>query len=220
MRTMDPGLEAAERSPDRAGLRYPIYAPAAFILVERDRLDEARSALETGSRRSDEMGIRWHQPSYQMVRTVERFVAGDWDEAVDEATANVELATETGESYSLIVSQGVHSLICLHRNHVAAAADLADTAIRQLSQTEGRYRSQWAACAKALVLEAEGRVDDAYTTLTAAWDQCTRLGLGLEYRVLAPDLVRLALATGHRPRAIEAAKAIAKPSRPLTGYRH
>ncbi len=207
--TMDPGLEAAERSPDGAGLRYPIYAPAAFILVERDRLEEARLALETGNRRSDAMGIRWHQPSYQMVRAVERFVAGDWDEAAELATANVELAAETGESYGLIVSRGVHALICLHRNQVAAATDLAGTAVRQLIETEGRYRSQWATCASALVLEAEGRLDQAYTTLTEAWDECTDLGLLLEYRVLAPDLVRLALATGHRPRAVEATQAIA-----------
>ena len=206
---MDPALEAAERSPDGAGLRYPIYAPAGFILVEHDRLDEARFALETGNRRSDAKGIRWHQPSYQMVRTVERFVAGEWDEAVELATANVELADETGESYTLIVSRGVHALICLHRNDIATATDLAGTAIRQLTRTEGRYRSQWATCASALVLEAEGRLGQAYTTLTEAWDECTRLGLLLEYRVLAPDLVRLALATGHRPRAVEATQAVA-----------
>jgi DNA-binding CsgD family transcriptional regulator len=155
------------------------------------------------------MGIRWHQPSYQMVRTVERFVAGEWDEAVELATANVELADETDESYTLIVTRGVHALICLHRNHIAAATDLAGTAIRQLTQTEGRYRSQWAVCASALVLEAEGRPDQAYTTLSAAWDECTHLGLLLEYRVLAPDMVRLALATGHRPAAVEATHAVA-----------
>jgi len=206
--TIESGLAAAEHSPDRTGLRYPIYAPAAFILVEQDRLDDARAALEAGTRRSDEMGIRWHQPSYQMVRAVERFVAGEWDDAVDEVTANVELAADTGESYSLIVSRGVHSLICLHRNEIARAAELADTAVQQLNQTEGRYRSQWAVCARALVLEAQGRVEDAYATLAEAFDRCGELGLALEYRVLAPDLVRLALATDHRPRAAEATRRI------------
>jgi ATP/maltotriose-dependent transcriptional regulator MalT len=207
-RVIEPGLSAAEHSPDRGGLRYPIYAPRAFILVEQDRLDEARSALEAGTRRSDEMGIRWHQPSYQMVGVVERFVAGEWDEAVDEVTANVELAADSGEAYTLIVSRGVHSLICLHRNDVASATELAQRAIRQLNETEGRYRSQWAVCAQALVLEAQGRVDDAYSTLAEAWEECSRLGLVLEYRVLAPDLVRLAVATGHGQRAEEATQRI------------
>ena len=202
--TIDAGLDAAERSPGRSGLRYPIYAPRAFILLEQDRLDQARSALEAGTRRSDEMGIRWHEPSYQMVRAVERFVAGEWDEAVDEVTAGVELAGESGESYSLIVSRGVHSLICLHRNQIAPAAELASTAIQQLIATEGRYRSQWAVLARALVLEAEGDAEVAYATLAEAWDRCSQLGLALEYRVLAPDLVRLALATGHRQRAADA----------------
>jgi len=206
--TIEVGLDAAERSPGRSGLRYPIYAPRAFILLEQDRLDEARSALETGTRRSDESGIRWHEPSYQMVRAVERFVAGEWDDAVDEATANVELAADTGESYSLIVSRGVHALICLHRNQIASAAELADTATLQLNETEGRYRSQWAVCAKALVLEAEGRVEEAYATLAETWDRCSRLGLELEYRVLAPDLVRLSLATDHGQRAADATRRI------------
>ena len=40
-----------------------------FILVELDRLEEARSALDTGRRISEELGVGWHLPSYQMVRT-------------------------------------------------------------------------------------------------------------------------------------------------------
>ena len=206
--TIETGLDLAERSPDYAGLRYPIYAPAAFILVEQDRFDEARFALETGIRRSDEMGIRWHQPSYQMVGAVERFLCGEWDEAIDEATANVELAATTGGSFSLIVSQGVHALICLHRNQISSAATLAHAAIQQMKETEGLYRSQWAVHAQALVLQAQGRLEAAYATMAESWQRCRELGFTLEYRVLAPDLVRLASATGHRATALEAVEAI------------
>ena len=71
------------------------------ILIELDRLDEARSTLDTGRRISEELGVRWHLPSYQGVRGVERFIAGEWDDAIAELEAGLDLADETGETYSL-----------------------------------------------------------------------------------------------------------------------
>ena len=152
--------------------------------------------LDTGTRLSEELGTAWHLPSYQMVRAVERFTAGEWDDAVVEVEASLDLAGETGETYSLILAGSVLSLICLHRNDLARAAQVSEAANRQLVQTGARYRSQWSLLARALIMEAEGKPDDALAGLTECWDLCTRLDLALEYRVLGPDLVRLALAAG------------------------
>ena len=189
----------ADKSPGRQGNRYPVQAPRAFTLVELDRLDEARTMLDTGTRLSEELGTAWHLPSYQMVRAVERFTAGEWDDAVVEVEASLDLAGETGETYSLILAGSVLSLICLHRNDLARAAQVSEAANRQLVQTGARYRSQWSLLARALIMEAEGKPDDALAGLTECWDLCTRLDLALEYRVLGPDLVRLGTCGGrHR----------------------
>ena len=45
--------------------------------------------------------------------------------------------------------------------------------------------------------------------MAACWDWCARRGLAAEYRVLGPDLIRLALANGDRERARAVAAAVA-----------
>lgn len=145
-----------------------------------------------------------------MVRAVERFTVGEWDEAVSEVEASVELAREGGETYNLIVSRGVLALIFFHRNDLARAEQTAEVAVRQLAATGARYRAQWAMCAQALVLKAQGKIAEAYATLSESWDLCADLGLALEYRVLGPELVRRALAVGDRERAGAVSAAVAQ----------
>ena len=77
-------------------------------------------------------------------------------------------------------------------------------------ETGARYRAQWALWARALVLEADGKIADAHAALAGCWDRCAQLGLTLEYRMLGPDLVRLALARRDRERAREVAAAVAE----------
>ena len=64
--------------------------------------------------------------------------------------------------------------------------------------------------AHALLLEAEGKVADAFAMLAEIWDRCAQLGLTLDYRAFGPDLVRLALASGERERAQTVAAAVAE----------
>jgi hypothetical protein len=59
--------------------------------------------------------VRWALPSFQEWLAVERFLAGEWDDAQAELTAALELATETGERYSLIHTLSLRSLVALHR---------------------------------------------------------------------------------------------------------
>jgi len=206
-------VHLADRSAGRAGHRYPLHAPRAFILIGLDRLDEARSAIETGSRISADLGIRWHQPSYQMVRAAERFTAGEWADAIAEIEAGIDLADEIGEPSGLILARSLLALISLHRNDLTRASEAADAAVRQLEQTGSRYRAQWAPWARALVLEAGGKPADALAALAGVCDWCTRSACTMEYRALGADLVRLALASGERERAREVAAAVAQIAR-------
>ena len=72
----DDAVLLADQSPGRLGHRYPVHIPRGYILVALDRLDEARTTIETGRRISEEHGIRWPLASYHAVRAFERFIAG------------------------------------------------------------------------------------------------------------------------------------------------
>ncbi len=202
-------VQLADRSPGREGHRFQVHLPRAHILLELDQLDEARAALESARRISDEFGVRWHLPSYQAARGVERFIAGQWDDAIAELEASVALAEETGSKYSLMYALGVRSVISLHRGDLRGAEQAA-AAGTQLSATGLRFRGQWAIWARALLLEAQGRATEALAALAGCWDQCAERGLTVEYPVLGADLVRLALAHGERGRALDVTAAVAQ----------
>jgi DNA-binding CsgD family transcriptional regulator/tetratricopeptide (TPR) repeat protein len=195
----------------RAGQRhmYPVLWVRGLTLIELDRLDEARSTLQASIRHAEKFGVQLHLPSYQVFLAVERFTAGDWDDALTEAQAGLELAEEIGHSFARVYGQAVRSLILLHRNDLPGARRAVDAAEAELASTGPRYRSPWARWARALVLETEGQVSDAYAVLSGCWDWCARHGLELEYRVLGPDLIRLALAAHDAERAQSVAAAVA-----------
>jgi DNA-binding CsgD family transcriptional regulator len=203
----DEAVRLADQSPGRLGHRFPVHIPRGFVLVELDRLDEARTTIETGMRISEERGVRWPLANYHAARALERFLAGYWDDAIAEIEAGAGLASETGHSYSLILGRGVLSLIRLHRNDLPGARDAAGATTGQLSDVGPRQRGNWSMWAQALLLEAYGDTTQALATLGDCWDRCARSGLAAEYPVIGPDLVRLAVAAGDagRPRDVTAA---------------
>ena len=115
------------------------------------------------------------------------------DDAIAELETSAGLAEETGSTYTLAYALALLSLISLHRNDLSRAGEAASAAVGQL-ETGARCRAQWALWARALVLEADGKIADAHAALAGCWDRCAQLGLTLEYRMIGPDLVRLALA--------------------------
>jgi DNA-binding CsgD family transcriptional regulator len=202
-------VSLADQSPGRQGHRYPVHVARGRLLIELDRLDDARTSLESGRRISEELGVRWPLASYQAYLALVRFTTGEWDDAVPELEASFELAEETGETYSLILGHCVLSLIRLHRSDLRGAREAAATAADLLAATGPSYRTHWAIWVRALVLEAGGDVAGAYADLARVWDQCAQSGLALEYPLLGPDLIRLALAAGDTGRARHTAAAVA-----------
>ena len=204
----DDAVLLADQSPGRLGHRFPVHIPRGFILIALDRLDEARTTIETGRRISEERGIRWPLSSYHAVRAFERFIAGHWDDAIAEIEAGAGLASETGHSYSLILGRGVLSLIRLHRNDLRGARDAAGVTAGQLSDVGPRQRGNGSAWAQALLLEADGELAQALAMLGECWDRCASSGLAREYPVIGADLVRLALAAGEAGRARDVTAAV------------
>ena len=208
LRQADDALNRADRSPARVGHRYPVHGARGLILADLDRFDEATSTLERGARTAEELGVRLHLPSYQVFLASVRFITGDWDEALADAQAGLELAEEVGETYTRVFCQGLRSLILVHRNDLRGARDAADTAAAELAGTGPRHRSHWAHWARALVLEADGQAGEAYAVMAECWDWCAGLGLAVDYGMLGPDLTRLALGCHDRERARAVAAAV------------
>jgi len=206
LQIIDDALRLADDSPGRLGHRYPIHCFRGHILTALDRLDEATSTLETGMRISEELGTRWSLADYQRLTALERFLAGHWDDALGEIETDTGLAGVPGESYNLLFRLSVLSLIRLHRNDLPGAKDAVGGVPDELS--DAGYRADWYAWARALMFEASGELADALETLSDCWDRCSRSGLALEYPVIGPDLVRLALAAGDAGRAREVAAAV------------
>ena len=205
---IDDAVRRADESHGRQGHRYPVNTARGHILIELGRPVEGRTALETGQRISEELGVRWPLASYEAYLGVERFASGEWDDAVAELEASLELAAEIGETYSRIYAYNVLSLIALHRNDLRRAEESAAAAARELAGTGPRYRAHWVMWVRALLLEAGGQSAEALVTLARCWDQCVSSGLAQEYPVFGADLIRLALAHGEPGRAREVAAAV------------
>jgi tetratricopeptide (TPR) repeat protein len=208
LKIIDEAVRLADRSPGRTGHRYPLHGIRGWLLIELDRPEEARSALGAGRQISEELGVRWPLPTYQVFQAFERFSAGEWDDARAELETGFELAEEIGEIYSRVYGYGVLSLISFHRNDISGAADAASAADRDLAGRSPGYRMTFAVWPRALIREAAGDLSRALATMAGAWDTCARRGLVLEFPAAGPDLVRLALAAGDTGRARDACAAV------------
>ncbi|HET6187720.1 MAG TPA: AAA family ATPase, partial [Trebonia sp.] len=202
----DEAMHLADESPGRLGHRYPIRATRGHILIELGRPEEARSALGAGMQISEEIGVRWPLLLYQGFLALERFITGEWDDAIAELEASFELADEIQTVVAR--AHGILSLISLHRNDLSRAEEAAGAAARDLARWGPGYLTTWAAWPRALIQEAGGELGQALATMTGAWDTCARLGLALDYPAVGADLVRLALASGDMGRARDASAAV------------
>ncbi len=207
---VDDALRRADESPGRLGHRYPLHLSRGHVLIDLDRLADARTALDVGRRTSEELGMRWPIASHHTMGGLERFISGDWDDAATEFEASFALAAETGERLGMIIGQAVMAMMLLHGNDVAGARALAGDAVALLEASGGTpFRGTWAHWAHALAVEADGDAAAAFDELARCWDDCRRVGLVQELPVFGPDLVRLALAAGDRDRVREVCAAVA-----------
>lgn len=203
----DRAVSLADSSPHRAGHGYPVHATRGWILTELDQGERARRALNTGLRLCEELGVHWPMATYQAYLAVERFGAGEWDDAVTEFEAGIGVAEENGVAYALKPSISAQALIRLHRNDLPGARDAVDRALA-FGDRGSRLFDYRAAWAQALLLEADGQLDRAFTTLSGRWHLCQDAGMAVDYPVVGPDLVRLARVVGDRDLADKVTDAV------------
>jgi DNA-binding CsgD family transcriptional regulator/tetratricopeptide (TPR) repeat protein len=208
LRISDGALRLAGESLARQGSQYPVHIARGQILVWLDRLGEGRSALHAGRRICEERGVRWPLPTFGMFLGVERFTAGEWDDAVAELESSLALAEEMGRPYSVTLAHVVIALISFHRDDLSRATAAVEAAYRNLTDQGSRYFTTWAAWPHALLQEASGEPARALATLTAPWEESARLGISAQSPLVGADLVRLAMAEGDRGRARQVAAAV------------
>jgi ATP/maltotriose-dependent transcriptional regulator MalT len=195
--------DLADRSSGREANRFQIRVFEGMALTDLDRIDEAIAAFQSGRRVSEEIGARWNLALYQNSIVAAHYLTGTWNDALVEYQAYLELAEESGTRHGMISNNAVRGLISLHRGDLREAEDAVGAAEQEFAETGPQFRSDWMMWARSLLLEAQGRIDEAYSMLGRAWDVCSAMPITPELPLLGPDLVRLSIAAGDKARAEE-----------------
>src|SRR5437667_209795 len=180
----------------------------AATLMDLDCLEAAQGTLLHWRMFRRERGAAWSHPTDQFISAVGFFWSGEWDDAIDALGLGLDLAETTGIRRGTLVGHSLRSLIAVHRGDLAMAEREATAAEAEAAAYGPQWRPDWMMWARALLLEAEGRPEEALTTLALAWSLCSRAGVAAEYPVIGPDLVRMAVEGGRLALAEEVTLAV------------
>jgi DNA-binding CsgD family transcriptional regulator len=180
----------------------------AATLMDLDSLEAAQGTLLHWRMFRRERGAAWSHPTDQFISAVGYFWSGEWDDAIAALALGLDLAETTGIRRGTLVGHSLRSLIAVHRGDLATAEREATAAEAEAATNGPQWRPDWMMWARALLLEAEGRPDEALTTLALAWSLCSRAGVAAEYPVIGPDLVRMAVEGGRLGLAEEVTLAV------------
>lgn len=191
-------VSRAEMSQSPLARRYPVHYFLAVFLVEADRFGDAEEALVSGRRMNKEWGNTWVLPMLEWLSAVRRFLTGDWDDAVADAEAGLAMAGEGGSRQGLHCAQGLVGLIASYRHvaHLGPEVHCSDPGDNLSGVLLGL-----AGMVDGLLTEARGCPQEALARLEGYWRRATDGGATVYYRLLGPELVRLALAAGAAERA-------------------
>jgi DNA-binding CsgD family transcriptional regulator len=174
-----------------------------LCLLDLDRVDEAHTVLQRGMALAEARGAVGSLPHYHMGLATYLTLAGEWEDALAELDAGLELGARAGAGWRS-VNYTAQAQLAFYRGDADAARRALHAAEADLVATGMRYRAASVRHVRALLLEAEGRLEDAAAALRGAWEGCLSAGAALELPRLAPDHVRVALATGDARAAAEA----------------
>jgi DNA-binding CsgD family transcriptional regulator/tetratricopeptide (TPR) repeat protein len=205
-------VEAVRSADQSAGLqahRYPLNLYLGGCLHDTDRLTEGQAALQRGRRISEELGAKRELPLYHWGLAQGCMWLGEWDDALAECQACLELAEEYGmRLHGAVFSHSIHAVIAVHRGELPAAGQAVAAAERELAATGPQLGWDWLLWAQALLLEARGQPEGSLATLCQAWDTCTGQGLISSLPLFAADLVHHVIGADDRQRAEQATAAM------------
>jgi len=198
----------AENSHDTRSLPLQPKLFLGLALFDCDLVAEARAAYREAL--DDEFGSAWWLSETLMADAQASFVIGDWEDAVPGLIAGGQAAQEKGNQLLVSQSLAYRTIIATAAGDHRAAGELAAGIARSLEGDQLSYNAGVLAFAVAGLKAAEGDRQGAYELLLRCWRFDTARQNRFYHRCLAPDLVRLALALGHRDVAAEVASAVAE----------
>ena len=201
---------AAALAADSHDTRSLPLQPKYFLglaLFDCDLIGEARAAYREAL--DDEFGSGWWFSETLMADARASFVIGEWEDAVPGLIAGGQAAQE--KDNQLLVSQSLayRVIIATAAGDHRAASELAAGIAGSLEGDQLSYNAGELAFAVAGLKAAEGDRQGAYDLLLRCWRFDAARENRYYHRCLAPDLVRLALALGHRAVAAEVASVVA-----------
>jgi len=178
-----------------------------LALFDCDLVGEARAAYREAL--DDEFGSGWWLPETLMADAQASFVLGEWQDAVPGLIAGGQAAQEKDNQLLVAQSLAYRAIIATAMGDHRAASELAAGIAGLLERDQLSYNAGVVASAVAGLKAAEGDRQGAYELLLRCWRFDAARENRFYHRCLAPDLVRLALALGHRDVATEVAGAVA-----------
>ena len=192
--------EAIDLHTERATYLFLGHMQLAGGLAGADRTRDARLAIAEGRRRLQEAGDISSQAPMAATLALIAFLEGAWDEAVVEAKTALELVAEgVGSPVNLLMAHATLAQTRLRRGDLEGATQKVREARRLLSDKGPTMLPEAIDWSEALCREAAGDLPGADRCL-AGWEASAGR-YWITWRLVTPDLVRLALATGKIDRA-------------------
>ncbi len=161
------------------------YMTLGNALVHLDDFVEAERCFRLVARATLDAGVD-PPPGYHWGLVGVHYLRGRLDDAVAEATAGLERAAESGESWGSSVGVALRARCLLHQGRPEDAGLLPDP------DTAGAgYADDWLLWARALAAEARGEHEAAAEAAARAWQLLPGLRYLYGWRVMAADVVRL-----------------------------
>lgn len=186
----------------------------ALPLADADRLEDAESIVRSLRSESVRLGLAASLPHAHFYAGAGRYLAGDWDSALAELEAGLELGEELGNPFRRPSTCAFLARIYGHREDAAGVGRLtemleADVRDGSVSGYE-IYISMWAQGFLAL---CGGDLARADRLISGAWQVVTGAGAVAHYRLLGPDYVRIKIASGKRQEAAAAVELVDEAAR-------
>jgi DNA-binding CsgD family transcriptional regulator/tetratricopeptide (TPR) repeat protein len=197
----------AAGSPDARSLPLQPKFFLGLALVDCDLIGEARAAFREAL--DDEFSSGFFLSETLMADAQAAFAAGEWADAVPGLIAGGQAAQEKGNQILVSQSLAYRAIIATATGDHRAASELAAGIGGSLEGDELSYNAGILTFAVAGLKAAQGDRHGAYDLLLRCWRFDAARECRFYHRALAPDLVRLALALGHRDVAAEVASTVA-----------
>jgi DNA-binding CsgD family transcriptional regulator len=207
---LDCARRAAALAADSHDMRSLPLHPKFFLglaLFDSDLVSEARAAYREAL--DDEFSSGFFLSETLTNDAQAAFALGEWQDAVPGLIAGGQAAQEKGNQNLVAQSLAYRAIIATATGDHRAASELAAGIAGSLEGDQLSYNAGILAFAVAGVKVAEGDRQGAYDLLLRCWRFDAARECRFYHRWLAPDLVRLALALGHRDVAAEVASAVA-----------